>query len=338
MKMLNIVRPLILCSTTLFLSHINADESSMYVDASKERILHPGEKIKGSNYERFRRDYTIQRLSKNSYWVEVAIYQSLFYVGEKGVLIIDPLSYGRGEKLLDAIREVTDLPVTHIMYSHYHYDHVGDINFFKKRADMEGRELTIIGTKASVREINKYPGRVPLPNKVLDIPKDNFQFSGENFIVGTPTSGHSQDNSWILLEKAKVLHNVDMIHPGQLEFEHFSLSQEFWGVENALRELLEEDWELMNAGHGNIGSRSDVQFVLDYMSDMKSYTQELLPETPFEPYANPDEMIYGWFQGHRDEVAKKVVELMRPKWGKYPGFDFVALSHARQVYWQYVLH
>ena len=47
----------------------------------------------------------------------------MFYVGEKGVLLFDPVE-NAGEKILKAILEVTKLPVTTIVYSHAHADHI----------------------------------------------------------------------------------------------------------------------------------------------------------------------------------------------------------------------
>ena len=46
----------------------------------------------------------------------------MFYVGEK-VLLFDPVE-NAGEKILKAISEVTKLPVTTIVYSHAHADHI----------------------------------------------------------------------------------------------------------------------------------------------------------------------------------------------------------------------
>ncbi|MBM4237644.1 MAG: MBL fold metallo-hydrolase, partial [Euryarchaeota archaeon] len=283
------------------------------------------------------RPYMLQRLTDRVYWVESFIYQSTFLVGREGVLVIDPLSYGRGRNVLNAIREVTDLPVTAIVYSHFHFDHVGDAPVFVSEASRTGKELRIIASEACVEEIRKYGNRVPLPTEVLKVPYDTFDFEGERIRVGTPPPGHSDDNSWILLPLDGVVHNVDMIHPGQIEFDNFGVGHYIRGYEEALRELLTLDWSIMTAGHGNIGSREDVQFVLDYIADLRVHTQEVLPSVDIVPFIR-DEMMYNWFHNHRDEVARRVVERMRPKWGAYSGFELVAMTHARTMYWEYYLH
>lgn len=307
------------------------------IEASKSVPLVPGQKLRDSNYVRTQRPYTLQRLTEHAYWVESLIYQSTFVVGDDGVMIIDPLSYGRGRNVLKAIREVTPLPVTAIVYSHYHYDHIGDVSVFVEEANSAGASLRIIASDACIKEIHKYHDKVPIPNEVVATPRDTFMFEDMTIEVGTPEQGHSTDNSWILIKKEGVLHNVDMIHPGQLEFDNFGVGHYIDGYEKALEELLTLPWEIMIAGHGNIGAKEDIRFVLDYLSDLRAHTETVLPTVEIAPFIK-DEMMYNWFHGHRDKVASQVVERMREKWGSYPGFKLVAMTHARTMYWEYYLH
>jgi hypothetical protein len=68
--------------------------------------------------------YRIQELGKGLYLVTDNAYQSMFMVYEKGVVVIDaPPSYA--QSIPKAIAEVTDKPITHIVYSHSHADHIG---------------------------------------------------------------------------------------------------------------------------------------------------------------------------------------------------------------------
>jgi glyoxylase-like metal-dependent hydrolase (beta-lactamase superfamily II) len=52
------------------------------------------------------------------------VYQSMFMTYEDGVVVVDaPPSYA--SRIRSAIAEVTDKPVTHLVYSHFHADHIG---------------------------------------------------------------------------------------------------------------------------------------------------------------------------------------------------------------------
>lgn len=71
----------------------------------------------------------------------------------KGVLLFDAPE-GRGKYLLQAIRDVTPLPVTALVYSHYHVDHIGDSPFWNDEAKKEGVNLRIIASKATAEKCN----------------------------------------------------------------------------------------------------------------------------------------------------------------------------------------
>ena len=55
-----------------------------------------------------------------------------FVVTPAGVVVIDALgSPALGERLLAEIRKITDKPVTHVILTHYHADHVYGLQSFK---------------------------------------------------------------------------------------------------------------------------------------------------------------------------------------------------------------
>jgi Metallo-beta-lactamase superfamily len=71
-----------------------------------------------------RKGYRLEKLGRGFYLVTDNAYQSMFMVYETGVVVIDaPPSYAA--KLKQAIAEVTQLPITHIIYSHSHTDYIG---------------------------------------------------------------------------------------------------------------------------------------------------------------------------------------------------------------------
>ncbi|WP_052261663.1 MBL fold metallo-hydrolase [Leisingera sp. ANG-M1] len=57
-------------------------------------------------------------------------YSSMAVVGETGVLIIDPAFSPRAEMFKEELAKVTDKPVTHVVLSHEHFDHIGGTEVF----------------------------------------------------------------------------------------------------------------------------------------------------------------------------------------------------------------
>ncbi len=68
--------------------------------------------------------YRLQKLGRGLYMITDNAYQSMFMTWEKGVVVVDaPPSYAA--RIRQAIAEITDKPVTHLIYSHSHNDHIG---------------------------------------------------------------------------------------------------------------------------------------------------------------------------------------------------------------------
>ncbi len=68
--------------------------------------------------------YRLQELGKGFFMITDNAYQSMFMVYDRGVVVVDaPPPYA--QHIRAAIAEVTDRPITHIVYSHSHIDHIG---------------------------------------------------------------------------------------------------------------------------------------------------------------------------------------------------------------------
>ena len=72
----------------------------------------------------------VKRLADDVYMMSESHYVSLVVVGDDGVLITDPAFTARARSLKSAIAGITDKPVTRIVLSHEHYDHVGGTEIF----------------------------------------------------------------------------------------------------------------------------------------------------------------------------------------------------------------
>src|SRR5947207_6009056 len=70
---------------------------------------------------------TVERLKDNLYLLRGVGSggNTAVFVGAHGVTVVDTKNPGWGQPLLDAIRMLTDKPVTTIINTHTHADHVG---------------------------------------------------------------------------------------------------------------------------------------------------------------------------------------------------------------------
>ena len=87
------------------------------------------------------RGYFAEEVRDGLYWVTEGMYQCAFMVTGQGVIAIDaPPSIG--DRVTKAIRSVTDEPVTHVVYSHSHGDHIGTTDQFPDDAVRIGHTET----------------------------------------------------------------------------------------------------------------------------------------------------------------------------------------------------
>ena len=82
-----------------------------------------------------------------------------------GVVLVDTKLAGWGQPLLDAIRAVTDMPVTTIINTHAHRDHTGSNSEFPTAVHIVAHE----NTKATMAQMDAFKGRNAkfLPNKTF---------------------------------------------------------------------------------------------------------------------------------------------------------------------------
>jgi glyoxylase-like metal-dependent hydrolase (beta-lactamase superfamily II) len=73
---------------------------------------------------------TIERFRGNLYVVKGGGGNTAVLVTDVGVVVVDTKLFGWGPEILDRIRSVTDKPVTTIINTHTHGDHVGSNQFF----------------------------------------------------------------------------------------------------------------------------------------------------------------------------------------------------------------
>lgn len=133
--------------------------------------------------------FRTQKLGRGLYMVTDNGYQSMFMVYETGVVVIDAPP-GYSAHIRQAIAEITDRPITHVIYSHAHTDHIGGVN------DLGGHP-TIIAQEETKRllERAKDPRR-PLPTVTF---KDSYtlKLGSQRLDLSYPRSPHEPGNIFI---------------------------------------------------------------------------------------------------------------------------------------------
>lgn len=267
--------------------------------------------------------YLVEEIKDGLYWVTNGTYQVMFLTTGEGVIVVDaPASIG--ENVLKAIAEVTDEPVTHFIYSHFHKDHVGASGIFSDTATYIGHEAT-----AARLALTNDPNR-PVPTVTF---ADSYTLK-----VGTQTlelenrgADHTQGNIYIYAPKQKVLMKVDMISPGWASFKDLSVAEDIGGFIRAHDEVLSYDFDTFMGGHlTRLGNRQDVEIAKEYIGSLQANAGKALGAVDFMTIGQQTgfENLYLLFDTFFDTVAQQCADETIAQWGdKLGGVNIWAFDH-----------
>jgi glyoxylase-like metal-dependent hydrolase (beta-lactamase superfamily II) len=254
--------------------------------------------------------YRTQKLGDGLYMVTDGSYQSMFMTYEDGVVVVDaPPQYA--SLIPRAIAEVTDKPITHVVYSHYHTDHIGGATALAARP--------IIIAHA---ETNRALARARDPNRPLATVTFDQQY---RLTVGSQVlelsyhgNAHAPGNIFISAPRQRTLMVVDVVFPGWMPWRRFAVAQDVNTYFAQVREISQVDFDTLVGGHvGRTGTRADVALQLAFMDDLKSAAAAALASTKLgEGMVASDRLHNAWavFDSYIDRVALSCVNQLTPKW------------------------
>lgn len=293
-----------------------------YVEPSTEIALEPGQKIADLTARNFAGETVVQKLTDKVYWVQRNFYNALFLVGEEGVLLIDTLNFGSQDAVLEAIRSVTDKPVTAVLLSHHHQDHTGGIAPFAAAAEEAGIDLRVIASAENAAGLTA----AGLDNPVTEIvaaDQVSLTFEDQTIrLIRFDDPAHTYDSAaWLLVEQG-VLHAPDLNNPDQMPYRNFGGSERYHGYPENVDVLAEQDFVFFSGGHGNVGGPADVAFLQEYLDDLEAAVTESFGAANFGDFLKPE---YGNHQAsataYNNAINEAALEALRPKYGDFYGFD-----------------
>ena len=212
--------------------------------------------------------YFVDEIADGLYWVIGDRYQAMFLTTGEGVIVVDapqPL----GEKYLQAIQEVTNEPITHMIYSHSHQDHTGaagqifptDIEYI---AHQDAADILIAEND---------PNR-PIPTITFD---DTYTLQIGNQLLELYYIGpfHSEGDIVILAPRQNVMMAVDLLHPGGAPYRAFAITVDMDEHIKAHDSMVNDfDFDVLISGHMQIlGTKdhikTDKEFIFSVMDNIK---------------------------------------------------------------------
>jgi glyoxylase-like metal-dependent hydrolase (beta-lactamase superfamily II) len=204
-----------------------------------------------------------------------------FIVTPAGVVVIDALGSPQlAKELLDAIARVTPQPVTHVIVTHFHADHVYGLQEFRRRG------VRILAHRAALEYLNSDTAasrlqasraelapwidadtRLVTPDEWLDGATE-LVLGGMRIQVQPVGPAHTPEDLVVFLPGERVLFAGDMVFRGRVPFVGQADSRQ-WIV--ALNLLLKLDPAVVVPGHGALSTsaRDDLQLTRDYLAFLR---------------------------------------------------------------------
>ena len=264
--------------------------------------------------------YLVQQIGDGLYWLTDGAYQTMFMVTDKGVVAVDaPPTIGNN--YLKAIAEVTTKPVTYVIYSHTHIDHIGAAGIFPKNATFIAQQETaaeLQRAKSVAKNISMVP---PIPT-ITFAKNYTLEIGNETLKLDYYGNNHFPGNIFIYAPKQKVLMLVDVIFPGWVPFPYLALAKDTAGFIKAHDIALNNyNFDTLVGGHlTRLGTRNDVIVQKEFVSDLEKAAAQANQQISFGEIAKQvgggAQPSNPWliFSKYIDAVGENCVNNMLPKW------------------------
>ena len=201
-----------------------------------------------------KREFT--RVTDDVYRFQNRFHVNMFVITGNGVLVTDPINPEAANWLRAEIGQLTDQPITHLVYSHSHGDHASG------------------GT-----EYGDVPNVIVHLNapEDIDLVEPTIRFSDQmSFTVGSKTfeltylgPGHGNDLIAMVVRPDNVAFVVDAVSSKRLFYRDFAGANVDHWIDQ-VRKVDALDFEVMIGGHGPVGVKSDVADGIAYLEELRA--------------------------------------------------------------------
>jgi len=275
----------------------------------------------------FSKGYLVEEINDGLFWVTDGAYNTMFLTTGQGVIVVDaPPSIGAN--YLKAIEEVTDEPITHVVYSHSHIDHIGSAYLFPANATIISHTWTVEQLKIR-NDTNRPVPTITFEDKfTLEVGTQKLELEYHGPI-------HDPGNIFIYAPQQKVLMVVDVIFPGWVPFKDLAMAEDVPFFLYAHDKILEYDFETLVGGHlTRLGTPEDVEIQKAYFDDIQKYAGNANLEVDFMEIGQKVGFENLWlvFQIYADTISQQCADEVVPKWiDKLGGADLFTYDHCWKI-------
>ncbi len=213
----------------------------------------------------FAKDIETIKVKDNLYMVGDRTY-SLFYITKTGVVVIDPLDEKHAKATMKAIKKVTDLPVTHLFYSHNHWDHISGGKLFKDQG------ATIISHIKAKETIAPNP-KVIMPDETWGGEFTTYTIGGKTIELYFYGRNHGDGMTTFRFLEHNTVFSIDLVVPDRVLYAYLpDADPSNWVTSLKKIDQLEFDTLLMSHVRA-VGTRKDLHLIQNYFNELYAAVQ-----------------------------------------------------------------
>ncbi|MGI9525386.1 MAG: MBL fold metallo-hydrolase [Hyphomicrobiaceae bacterium] len=196
---------------------------------------------------------SITKVAGDVYRFQNNFHFALVVVTDAGVVVVDPINQSAAAWLKDNLEQITDQPITHLIYSHSHADHASG--------------GSALGAKTVIAHENA-PAQIDgvAPTMRFD-DKKSIKVGGKTFELTYLGEGHGKDLIAVVVRPENVAFITDAAAPKRLPYRDFPGSNIDGWIEQ-VKKIESLDFEIFAPAHGRVGVKEDA-------TDARRYIEEL---------------------------------------------------------------
>ena len=284
--------------------------------------------------------YAVERIGEGLHLVTDGFYTTMFMTTGEGTIVVDaPPSLG--DKMLQAIQDITNEPIKWVVYSHSHADHIGAASMYPKEAIYIAHKETLARLQRTndtgrVAPYGAFVGGkpVPLPTVTFD-DQYELKLGNQSLMLSYRGNNHEPGNIYIYAAQQRVLMQVDVIFPGWTPFKDLAIAEDVTGYIKAHDVILSFPFDKMVTGHWNrYATRQDVETQRDYIHDIEHNAATALKSVDFYGIASRvgTQNLARLFDTYLNEVAQKCADLTLETWkARLAGVEVWTNRHCQQI-------
>ncbi len=191
----------------------------------------------------------ITQIKGDLYRFQFNAHYAVFLVTGDGIVMTDPISMEASTWLKKELKSRFNKPVTHLIYSHDHADHISGGQVFGDQVEVIAHELT----KKAIQRENR---NVPLPSITFS---DHYTLkTGDKTVeLFYPGKSHGDNCIAMLFPEERTVFVVDFITVDRLPYRDLSDGHMPQWIQ-ALEKVEQLDFDIVAPGHGELGTKEDV--------------------------------------------------------------------------------